>query len=151
MDISTPILAAIVGSIVAGVISFCVNIISLAGQYILNEKHHKRTIRFQWRRETISLIKELRREALRMELSQGGIKPLEGIINEIETQHSDIPQEYVGSDVSNRIDSIALVHQEYLRSPTEVSIPEYRRDIIQNAEKALDSFEKLSKNKGSLY
>jgi len=147
MEISTPVLAAIV----AGVISLFINSVSLVAQYILNERHEKKMIRARWRRETISLIKELRREAHRINLPNSNIEPLEELIHEIERQRNAIPPKYQNSDIDNKLGSLILCQERYTDSIDGKSIPQYRHDIIEKAEHTLDSFGDLTQEADSLY
>lgn len=139
MAISTPILAAIIGSIVAGVISFVINLISLVGQYKLTQKNRRWMTQFQWKRETISIVRELRREAIRMDLSQYDNETFDQIHSELEEQTHSIPQEYEETEINSALDDITLCHQRFDPSSRDSSLPSHRQSLIEKSERFLEA------------
>lgn len=141
MGISTPVLAAIIGSLVAGVISFIVNVISLGGQYVLNKKNRREMKEFQWKRETTSILRELRREALRMDLNNGDAGVVNNLIEEIESQIDLIPSKFKDSDTNSNLDDILLTYHDFDTETNDMTVVDYRSELIEKTEDALESFE----------
>lgn len=151
MGISTPVLAAIIGSIVAGVISFVINITSLFGQYLINKRNRKWMNRFQWNRETISTVRELRRETLRMDLGGEDFDILDNLVGEIESQRHSIPPQYQESAIDSNLDRITLLHHNFDPQSDDSSLPEYRKSMINKTEDLLDSLGENVSNIDNLY
>lgn len=114
MELSTPVFAAIVGSLVGGVSSLVINIVSVILQYRINNRNRRRIHREQWRRETISLIRELRREALRIDLSvdEPEEHTFDELVNQIEDKTDRIPPQYQGSRLNSALSDIILQNSE---------------------------------------
>lgn len=149
MDISTPVLAAIIGSIVAGVISLVVNIISLLGQYKINKINESRVKRLQWEREVVSLVKELRRESMRMNLDGEDDEIVDSLIKDIESKKDQIPPKYNNLDVKNRLEDLSLTQHDFEHD--SLTRPEYRSELIEKTEAALDYFEDNISKTSDLY
>lgn len=152
MAISTPVLAAIIGSIVAGAISLIVNLASIGIQYWLNRKNQKQMEREQWRRETISVIKELRREALRMDLSatDSDLGIFDELVKEIEGRKDRTPPFYRNTSINSDLADIILYHRE-AQGDSDFSLPNYRQKMIECTEAALDTIEEFPNEGRNLY
>ncbi|WP_248518015.1 hypothetical protein [Salinarchaeum laminariae] len=138
MSISTPILAAIIGSIVAGVTSLVINLISLFGQYKLTQRNKRWMTRFHWKRETISIVRELRREATGMDLDEYDQETFDRLHSELEKQTHSIPQKYRGSDINSALDDITLCHTRFDPDSPDSSLPAHRQSLIEKSEDFID-------------
>ncbi|MCF2206355.1 hypothetical protein KI372_04170 [Halobacterium salinarum] len=146
---NTPILAAIVGSVVAGVISGIVNLISTLGQYKLNRRNRRLMNEDQWRRDTISIVKELRREALHMDLGGDDQELIEDLVQEVEGQLDQAPEKFLESPVENKIRGIRLKVRKY--GDDEINGPKFRQGLINKSEDVLDAFSEYSRAPSPLY
>ena len=153
MEISIPILAAIVGSLVGGVSSLVINITSIAIQYKINNRNRRRINREQWRRETISLIRELHREALQLDLSVSEPEnhTFDELVEQIENKVDRSPPQYQDSRLNSAISDIILKHNGADIDSGRFSLPEYRQDMIDSAETALENFEDYTPTVERLY
>ena len=145
MDLSTPILAAIVGSVVAGVISFVVNLFSLYGQYLIMRKNNKIINVTQWENESFSLIRELQREAMRMEIDDEGVEELRPTIEDIQSQRYKIPDTYRGTNIEKILEEIEWWLQEYDQE-SEILVSKLRGEILKSTEDFLEELESSQSN-----
>lgn len=150
MDIPTPILAAIIGSIVAGIISFIVNVISLAGQYMLTKHNQDRIREIQWETQSISLTKELRREATRMQLDAEGVEELRPTLEDLQSQRDELPEKYQGTKVENSLQEMEWWYQKY-KDESNMLVSELRGKLLENTEVLIDELDLRSDRTWSLY
>lgn len=147
MDIPTAILAAVIGSIVAGVISIIVNLSSLALQFRFTILNNERTRRMQWRTESSTLAKELKREALRMELSEEGIEEIRPTIDDLRKQRAKIPQKHKDSEIESKLDELEWYLNKYDQEQDMLvsSLRDHLIEVSDNIQKELESLSREDK------
>ncbi len=140
-----PILAAII----SGTVSVFVNIISLVGQYKLGQRNERLRDEKQWRRDTVSVVKELRREALRMDVDGDDDELVQNLIEEVESHLHRIPDKFTGSSIENKLSELCLVNNNY--ETGNLNRVEFRKETMTKSEEVLDEFEEISSGPDSLY
>lgn len=145
-------LAAVVGSVVAGAISFIVNLFSLGAQYKLNEWNRKSIQRDQWRRDIKSTVNEFRREALRMSGRPEDLEfsVFENLIDEIEKSKDKTPPRYQTDRLDSVLSNLILHHRDYDPSSNGSQLAQYRAQMIEDTEVILRELDELSENPGFL-
>lgn len=103
----------------------------------------------QWRRDTVSVIKELRREALRMDVDGDGDELVQNLIEEVESYLDRTPDKFVGSSIENKLSELCLVNSNY--ETDELNRIEFRKETMTKSEEVLDEFEKIPSGPDSLY
>lgn len=113
VDIPTAVAASVSGAVVAGVISAIVNAFSIRHQSRQNREHKQWMEQFQWRRETNAIVRQLRREALQMDIDDPDIEVISELIEDLEIQVDLIPAEYRGTQLNSALDDIRLAYHDY--------------------------------------
>lgn len=136
IEFSTAVSASIIGAVVAGVISMIVNVLSLGGQYLLNRRHREWMEQFQWRRETTAVVRQLRREALRLDVKDSDTDTIDQLIEDLESHLDSIPTVYSGTDVNSALDNIRIAYRDYNESDSPTAIVDLRTDLMAATESA---------------
>lgn len=142
MASSLAIEAAIISGVIAGVSSIVINGISVGAQYVLNRRHREWMERFQWRRETNAVVRELRRETLYLDVRNPDVEKLGELIQDLETQLDFIPEEYSGTTLSADLDDIRLAYHNYKDADGGASVVDLRTNLLsatETAESQLDA------------
>ena len=133
MSLSTPVLASIVGAVVAGVISAIINIISLGAQYLINEKQQKNIVRREWERETTKNIRELKRSVLSFDPSSDSVSDdldiIDSLVNDLEDQKEIIPDQH--NSIEPKLTDVVLAHERKNSDDYYSSLIEYRTELLQ--------------------
>ncbi|MDL0121794.1 hypothetical protein [Halobacterium salinarum] len=103
----------------------------------------------QWQKETISVIKELRREAIRMDLTGDDDELIQDLVQDIETQLDEVPSKFINSSIERRLLEIRLEKSEFNNG--DLSHPDFRQHLIAKSEEILDEFESHPDSPDSLY
>lgn len=137
MSLSPPVVAAAV----SGVISLIINITSIIIQYKLNERGRQKANREKWMREVQSLVRQLRRKALELDLSEENIEEIDAILDDLKHEMDKIPQRYKNTDVSSSLSEILVQQSHYTDNVTNMSLPTYRGNLIEKSESFLELVE----------
>lgn len=143
------ILAAIIGSIVAGVISVIVNILSLLGQHKLNQRNRRLINEDQWRRDTVSIVRELRREAMNMDLDGGDDELIQNLVGDIKSHLDRTPEKFTNSPTEDGLTKLRLANRDF--ESGNINRIELRQEIISKSEEVLDEFEEHPRGPDTLY
>ena len=143
MSLSTPVLASIVGAVVAGVISAIINIISLGAQYLINEKQQKNIVRREWERETTKNIRELKRSILSFDPSSDSVSDdldiIDSLVNGLEDQKEIIPDQH--SSIEPKLTDVVLAHERKNLDDYYSSLIEYRTELLQAVQDVEEEFD----------
>lgn len=132
VDIPTAVAASVSGAVVAGVISAIVNAFSIRHQSRQNREHKQWMEQFQWRRETNAIIRQLRREALQMDIDSPDMEIISELVEDLEIQVDLIPAEYNGTPLNTALNDIRLAYHDYETGDGDVV--EFRTEMIQATE-----------------
>ena len=132
MDLPTPVLAAVLGAIVSGVISIVVNIISYFIQNKINEENRREIREEQWQRDTLTLVRELNRQALDMDMGSTNHPQISSLIKDIESQIDGAPEE-TEQEIISGLENILIIKKKF--NADETDNIKYRKDLIEKSEK----------------
>ena len=113
VDVPTAVVASICGAVVAGVISAIINAYSLRHQFRQNQKHRLWMEKFQWLRETNTIVRQLRREALQMKIDDPDIDVMDELIQDLKLQLDSLPTEYNGTQLDSALNDILIAYHDY--------------------------------------
>ncbi|MFC5278521.1 hypothetical protein ACFPM1_07095 [Halorubrum rubrum] len=140
-DLSTAVVASIVGAVVAGIISAVINGMSLLAQYQINEKNQKNIVKRRWKRETIKTLRELERVVLNFDPSdspENDIEIIDNLVSEIEDQKGVIPDKF--DNIESDLTEITLANERRGSDDYYDSMFEYRSELLQKVQDTLDNF-----------